>query len=96
MSPEQIHPDDLAAYKEMRHERDRMRGMAESYYLDVVGKQRQLDELLAECDGGDKQVTYTSSEVKEMMMDILRVGGLEDEWVKQRAGELTSLAWPDC
>jgi len=87
MSPEQIHPDDLAAYKEMRHERDRMRGMAESYYLDVVGKQRQLDEWLAEYDGGDKQVTYTSTEVKEMMMDILRVGGLDSKWLETRSGE---------
>lgn len=87
MSPEQIHPDDLAAYKEMRHERDRMRGMAESYYLDVVGKQRQLDEWLAEYDGGDKQVTYTSTEVKEMMQDILRVGGLDSKWLETRSGE---------
>jgi len=87
MPPVQVHPDDLAAYNEMRHERDRMRGMAESYYLDVVGKQRQLDEWLAEYDGGDKQVTYTSSEVKEMMMDILRVGGLDERWLETRSGE---------
>ena len=87
MTRAEVHEDDIRAYENAREDRDRMRGMAENHYINVVVRQSTYDKVMAEYDGVGKQITYTTSEVKEMLMDVMRVGGLEEEWVRQRAGD---------
>jgi hypothetical protein len=75
MSYSEIHEDDMATYQDALRQRNKVRTMALSHYAQVAKEQRLYGN------------TYTATEVKQMLMDVLNVAGVSDEFVHKRAGE---------
>lgn len=84
----QIHEDDLRALHDAHMQRDRMRSKAEDCYINLVVHQEIHDEAMRENYTKPSELTYTTSQMKEMLLTIMRVGGVDDEFIQERAGEL--------
>ena len=83
-----LHMDDYEAYKDAYYAHERMQQKAQEAYRDVVEAQDRMDAVHREFgDGPSTEVTYTTTEVKSMLMEICVWGDMPKEYVRKRAGE---------
>lgn len=81
-----VHDHDLSTYQDALRQRNKVRTMALSHYT-LVAKDERLNGQYNVDESPDVEVTYTATEVKQMLMDVLNVAGVRDEEVHKRAGE---------